>query len=357
LLTGGGTAGHVNPNLALVPKLLEQGWAVDYIGSVGGIERQLVTQAGVSFYAISSGKLRRYFAWQNFIDPFKVIKGVADAYGLMRRLRPQVVFSKGGFVAVPVVWSAGLLKIPVVIHESDYTPGLANRLALPFANQICVTFPETLNYLGKRRSQARCTGLPIRQDLLAGDTARGRSFTNLTGNLPILLVMGGSSGAVAINRALRSILRELVKHFQVVHLCGKGNLEPTLAELDNYRQYEYLQAELADVLAMAELVVSRAGANAIFELLALRKPHLLIPLPSKSSRGDQILNAQSFAKQGYSLVLPEAELNDRSLLAGIQQLYEDRHRYVTAMKSSVTFASDTISQIIDILNGFCSNLK
>ncbi|MFN3926390.1 MAG: undecaprenyldiphospho-muramoylpentapeptide beta-N-acetylglucosaminyltransferase [Pseudanabaenaceae cyanobacterium] len=352
VLTGGGTAGHVNPNLALVPTLQQQGWSIFYIGSPTGIEKQLVTQAGIPFYGISAGKLRRYWSWQNLIDPFKVLKGIADAYWLLRQLRPNVVFSKGGFVTVPVIWSASRLGIPTVIHESDYTPGLANRLALPFAHKICVTFPETLEYLGKHRPKAECTGLPIRPELLTGDLDRALAFTQFSRHLPTLLVMGGSTGAYAINRAIRQLLPKLTTDFQVIHLCGQGNLAPELADLPNYRQYEYLLAELPDIFALADIVVSRAGANAIFELLALRKPHILIPLPTKASRGDQILNAQSFASKGYSILILEEELSDRTLLTAIYQLEQNRHQYVTKMQTNVIFPENTIMRLSEILNSF-----
>jgi len=352
LLTGGGTAGHVNPNLALVPSLQQRGWQIAYAGSGAGIERELVQHAGIPFYHITAGKLRRYFAWQNFSDPFKVLKGVAEAYGLLGKLRPQVVFSKGGFVAVPVLWAAYLRRVPVVIHESDYTPGLANRLALPTAQRVCVTFPETLDYLGKYALKGICTGLPIRAELLNGCGDRGRELCQFHDQLPILLVMGGSTGAQAINRAVRGALPALLAKWQVIHICGKGNLEPSLQARAGYRQFEYVTADLPDLLASADLVISRAGANAIFELLALQKPHLLIPLPAKSSRGDQILNANSFAKQGYSLVLAEAHLTPDELVRQVEFLYQNRHDFLGKMQADVTNKLGAIAQIVSILDEF-----
>ena len=352
LLTGGGTAGHVNPNLALVPSLQQRGWQIAYAGSPSGIERELVQKAGIPFYAISSGKLRRYFAWQNFIDPFKVLKGVAEAYTLLGQLRPRVVFSKGGFVTVPVVWAAYLRRVPVVIHESDYTLGLANRLALPTAHRVCVTFPETLEFLGKYTAKAVCTGLPIRPELLNGSSDRGRALCQFHGELPILLVIGGSTGAQAINTAVRSALSELLAKWQIIHLCGKGNLDLSLQDKGGYRQFEYVTAELPDLLACADLVISRAGANAIFELLALGKPHLLIPLSSKSSRGDQILNANSFAKQGYSLVLLEENLTAEELVRQVAFLYTNRQEFIAKMSGNVTEKLGAIAKIVSILDVF-----
>jgi UDP-N-acetylglucosamine--N-acetylmuramyl-(pentapeptide) pyrophosphoryl-undecaprenol N-acetylglucosamine transferase len=352
LLTGGGTAGHVNPNLALVPSLRQRGWDIAYAGSPSGIERELVQVAGIPFYGISSGKLRRYFAWQNFIDPFKVLKGVADAYALLGKLRPRVVFSKGGFVAVPVIWAAYLRRVPVVIHESDYTPGLANRLALPVAQKVCVTFPETLACLGKYAEKSVCTGLPIRPELLNGSSDRGRELCQFQAELPILLVIGGSTGAQAINRVVRSALPALLPRWQIIHICGKGNLQPSLSDRAGYRQFEYVTAELPHFLASADLVVSRAGANTIFELLALQKPHLLIPLPTTSSRGDQVLNANSFAKQGYSLVLAEANLTAEELVRQIEFLYHNRQEFTQKMQANVTDKLGAIAQIVSILDNF-----
>ncbi len=352
LLTGGGTAGHVNPNLALVPSLRQRGWEIAYAGSPSGVERELVQRAGIPFYGISSGKLRRYFAWQNFTDPFRVLKGVVDAYGLLGQLRPRVVFSKGGFVTVPVVWAASLRRVPVVIHESDYTLGLANRLALPVAQRVCVTFPETLNFLGRYAEKGVCTGLPIRPELLHGSSDRGRALCQFHDALPILLVIGGSTGAQAINTAVRSALGALLTQWQIIHICGKGNLDPSLQDKAGYRQFEYVTAELPDLLASADLVISRAGANAIFELLAVQKPHLLIPLSTKSSRGDQILNANSFAKQGYSLVLPEENLTPEELVRQVTFLFANRQQFIQKMSSNVTQKLGAIAQIVSILDDF-----
>ncbi len=331
VMTGGGTAGHVTPNLALVPALRNRGWEIAYIGSHHGIERRLIEAQNIPYYAIASGKLRRYFDWQNFIDPFKVLWGIGQAYWLLRQLRPAAVFSKGGFVTVPVMVAAKLCGIPAIAHESDITPGLANKLALPFATTVCVTFPETLKYIPR----ALHTGLPIRAELLAGSRDRGRAFCGLSASdrspaRPILLVVGGSSGAARINQAIGAILDDLTATFFVVHVCGKGNVDPD-RDRPGYRQFDYLGDELADVLAAADLVVSRAGANTMFELLALRKPHLLIPLSRAASRGDQILNARSFARAGYSAVLPEENLTPATLRDAIATTYAQRHAYQERM--------------------------
>jgi UDP-N-acetylglucosamine--N-acetylmuramyl-(pentapeptide) pyrophosphoryl-undecaprenol N-acetylglucosamine transferase len=350
ILTGGGTAGHVSPNIALIPDLQNDGWEVIYIGSQNGIEKQLVSAVNIPYYGIASGKLRRYFSWQNFIDPFKVIKGVFDAYGAIAKIKPQVIFSKGGFVTVPVIFAGWLQRVPIIIHESDFSSGLANRLSIPFANLICVTFPETVQHLSKYGSKVKHTGLPIRRDLLRGNPELGRQLCGFTADLPVLFVVGGSTGSARINQALRAILDKLTVSYQVVHACGKGNIDPNLEGHPHYRQFEYLGTELADVLAMADLVVSRSGANAVFELLTLRKPNLLIPLSKKSSRGDQILNAQSFRSRGYSAVLEEEHLTDTNLLAAIADLDLHRDHYIQNMNTSAD--AKAIAQLVAIMKQY-----
>lgn len=350
VLTGGGTAGHVSPNLALIPALEADGWEIVYIGSSNGIEKQLVAEAGIPYYGISSGKLRRYFSWQNFIDPFKVIKGIFDAFFAIAKVKPKVVFSKGGFVTVPVIFASWLQRIPVIIHESDFSSGLANRLSIPFATKICVTFPETVKHLSKYASKVKHTGLPIRPDILKGDAAKGREFCGIYGDLPVLFVVGGSTGSAKINQAVRSVLDNLTQTYQVVHACGKGNLDPHLKNYPRYQQHEYLGTELADVLALADVVVSRSGANAVFEFLTLRKPNLLIPLSKSSSRGDQILNAKSFQSRGYSAVLLEEGLTSDSLLTAIADLTQRRDEYIQNMNQSED--ANAIAQIVDLIRAF-----
>ncbi|MCC8050737.1 MAG: undecaprenyldiphospho-muramoylpentapeptide beta-N-acetylglucosaminyltransferase [Clostridiales bacterium] len=345
VLTGGGTAGHVTPNIALVPRLRELGYDIHYIGSYTGIEKQLIEALDIPYYGISSGKLRRYFDLKNFSDPFRVVKGYFEAKKILKKLQPDIIFSKGGFVAVPVVQAAKGLHIPVIIHESDMTPGLANRLAIPAATKVCCNFPETLASLPE--GKAVLTGSPIRRELHDGDRLAGLKLCGFSAEKPVLLIIGGSQGSVAVNQAIRGILPELLKTFQIVHLCGKGNLDANLNGTTGYVQYEYIQKELPDLFALADVVVSRAGANAICELLDLRKPSLLIPLPSSSSRGDQILNARSFEKQGFSKVLMEDTITPELLLSAILELYHDRQTYITAMEHSG--ASDAIATITNLI--------
>lgn len=348
VLTGGGTAGHVTPNIAMIPRLKELGYKISYIGSYEGMERKLIEELQIPYYGISSGKLRRYFDWKNFTDPFRVLKGFGEAKSLLKKLKPDIVFSKGGFVTVPVVIAAKQCKIPVILHESDMTPGLANRLCLSSATKICCNFPETKNNLPAEK--AVITGTPIRQELLQGSREQALAFTGLSGEKPIIAIMGGSLGSVVVNDAVRGILPELLKDFEVIHLCGKGKKDDSLDNVDGYRQYEYIQKELADLFAVSDIVISRAGANAICEITALKKPNLLIPLSAKASRGDQILNARSFEKQGFSLVLEEEELSDQILLETIHKLYSQKDRYISAMENSQH--TDAIRHITDMIESY-----
>lgn len=349
VFTGGGTAGHVTPNIALFPAVREAGYQISYIGSYDGIEKELITGQGVAYYGISSGKLRRYFDPKNFSDPFKVIKGYFQAKKLLKKLNPGIVFSKGGFVSVPVVLAARRRKIPCIIHESDITPGLANRLAIPFATRVCANFPETLNYLPK--GKAVLTGSPIRAELFSGNRIKGLDFCGFTANRPVLLVIGGSTGAAALNNAVRDLLPTLLQQFQIIHLCGKGKTDGTFTGREGYVQYEYIDKELKDLFAAADIIISRAGANAICELLALRKPNILIPLSAAASRGDQILNAESFERQGFSYVLKEEDVTNETLLNAVNEVYRDRERYINAMsESKLNHAIETISEMIVTLS-------
>lgn len=332
VLTGGGTAGHVTPNMALIPQLKQQGYNITYVGSYNGIERKLMADYDIPYVGISSGKLRRYHSLQNFKDPFKVLKGYHEAHAFMKKWKPDIVFSKGGFVSVPIVMAAKHLHIPAIIHESDITPGLANKLAIRGAVKVCCNFPETLPYLPQEK--AVLTGSPIRRELLEGDASKGLGLCGFTTDKPVLLVTGGSSGSAIINQNIRQALPELLKEYQIIHICGSHNLDNDLQQTIGYRQFEYVGKELADLFAAATLVVSRAGANTICELLALHKPTLLIPLSAKSSRGDQILNAKSFKKQGFCLVLEEELLSKETLLEQVFKLYKERDIFIQSMRKS-----------------------
>lgn len=349
VFTGGGTAGHVTPNIALFPAVKEAGYEISYIGSYEGIEKELITGQGVTYYGISSGKFRRYFSWKNFSDPFQVVKGYFQAKKLLKKLKPNIVFSKGGFVSVPVVMAAKKCKIPCIIHESDITPGLANKLAIPSATKVCANFPETLNYLPKEK--AVLTGSPIRKELFTGNKIKGLDFCGFTANKPVLLVIGGSTGAASVNNAIRDLLPTLLQQFQVIHLCGKGKTDESFHGREGYVQFEYINKELKDLFAAADVIVSRAGANAICELLALKKPNILIPLSAAASRGDQILNAESFERQGFSYVLKEEDVTNETLLSAVNEVYENREKYVAAMnESKLNHAIETITEMITTLS-------
>ncbi len=325
IFTGGGSAGHVTVNIALIPRFQEVRWEIDYIGSAEGIENQLIAALPeVTYHPIAAGKLRRYFDWRNFLDPFRVALGIYQAYKLIRKLRPDVVFSKGGFVSVPVVLGAWLNRVPVILHESDLTPGLANRIAIPFSTGVCTTFPETADMLTQAKS--RHTGAVIRDTIRQGNSNIARTMCNFHADKPVLLIMGGSLGARRVNQVVRAVLPQLLANYQIVHLCGQGQVDPAMASA-GYAQFEYVQDEMPHLLAMADLVVSRAGSNAIFELLALRKPMLLIPLTKKQSRGDQLLNARSFERAGFAGVLEEERLTEAALLAAVDALFEQRESY------------------------------
>lgn len=350
VLTGGGTAGHVTPNMALVPKLIDEEYDIAYIGSYEGMERKLIDDIGVPYYGISSGKLRRYFDLKNFTDPFRVIKGYFEAKKILKKLHPNVVFSKGGFVTVPVVIAAKKLHIPVIIHESDMTPGLANKLSIPSASKVCCNFPETIEHLPK--GKAVLTGSPIRQELFQGRKETGLKLCGFQADKPVLLIIGGSLGSVAINNAIRNNLDELLKTYQIIHLCGRGNLDQSLDTRKGYRQFEYVKDDLKHYFACADVVVSRAGANAICELLALRKPNVLIPLGLNASRGDQILNAKSFEKQGYSYVLQEEDVTSETLLNAVNTVYSQRQTYINAMNQSKL--ANPIETIVNLANELAS---
>ena len=346
VMTGGGTAGHVTPNIALMPALRKEGFEISYIGSYDGIEKRLIEEQGVPYYGISSGKLRRYFNPKNFSDPFRVIKGYGQSIKLLKKIKPDVVFSKGGFVSVPVVLAAKFCRIPAIIHESDITPGLANKLAIPGAVKVCCNFPETLNYLPKEK--AVLTGSPIRQELLKGSADAGRTCCKFPeASKPVILIIGGSSGSRAINNTVRELLPQLLPDYNVIHLCGKGNLDTSLTQTAGYLQLEYANQELADLFALSDLVISRAGANAICELLALHKPNILIPLSANASRGDQILNANSFQAQGFSYVLEEENLSPETLRSAITHVIAEKESYISAMKNSQT--RDSIETIVNLI--------
>ncbi len=344
LFTGGGTAGHVTPNMALISVLREE-YDIQYIGRRAGIEKDLIESMDVPYHGINSGKLRRYFDWKNFTDLFRILHGWLQAIRLIWKIKPNLLFSKGGFVSCPPVWAAWLFRVPVIIHESDMTPGLANRLSIPFAKKVCVSFEEALKHVGAKGIH---TGLPIRQAIIQGDRSNGLKICAFMDVKPVILVMGGSQGATAINTCIRNALDKLLVNFQVCHLCGKGNLADI--KKFGYHQMEYAREELADLFAATDLMISRAGATSLFELLACQIPSILIPLPKATSRGDQILNAEAFEKAGYAEVLHQEDLNEAILVEMIHKLHQNRSTYIENMKTSdLGSATDKIIGIMKSL--------
>jgi UDP-N-acetylglucosamine--N-acetylmuramyl-(pentapeptide) pyrophosphoryl-undecaprenol N-acetylglucosamine transferase len=345
VLTGGGSSGHVTPNIALIPNLLQLGYTVHYIGSYNGIEKQLIEKEGIPFHSINAGKLRRYFDFKNITDIFKVMDGFRQSLSILKKLKPDILFSKGGFVSCPVVWAAWLRRVPIVIHESDITPGLTNRLSIPFAGKVCFTFPESAEHMPKDKGVL--TGLPVRENLLHGEKSIGRTICGFNSTKPVLMVIGGSQGSENINKVIRKALDVLQKEFQICHICGKGNTAVDLEGVKGYKQFEYINEELSHIFALADIVVSRAGATALFEILALRKPNLLIPLSKNASRGDQVLNAQSFEKQGFSCVLIEEHLSEETLVNNVIEVYKNRNHFINTMAASNKgTATDSIIRVL-----------
>lgn len=329
LLTGGGSAGHITVNLALIPMLIESEWEIIYIGSINGIERELISKIKqVKYYGIATGKLRRYFDWQNFIDLFRVLKGTLEAYQIIRREKPKITFSKGGFVSVPVVIGSRFNRVLVITHESDLTPGLANRINVYSSQKICTTFRDTLKHLPEGKGEF--IGAIVRPELKQGTSEKGRIFARLDSKKPVILVVGGSLGSTYINEILRSSLNLLLEEFQIIHICGKGNVKANL-KCKGYKQFEYVNNELPDLMSLADLVISRAGSNFIFEFLALKKPMILIPLSSKSSRGDRIDNAMVFKKSGFAEVILEESLTENSLLNTVNKVFNNKEKYIARM--------------------------
>ena len=317
-LTGGGTAGHVMPNVALIPYLQKRGASFYYIGT-SGIEKEIITSYGIKFRTILSGKLRRYFSFRNFIDGFKVIVGCAQAFFILLFHRVDVVFSKGGFVSVPVCVAAKMLGIRIITHEADLSVGLANKIIARLADKICYSFEDTKKYLPEAKSIF--TGIPIRDELLQGSKEQGYKFCGFDSedSRQVLLVMGGSLGALRINKVLDEALEELCKSFRVVHITGKHQSHEKIP--GTYAPFQYISKELKDVFSIVDFVVARSGANSIFEYLALKIPMLLIPLKI-GSRGDQVQNANYFEKKGYALVLDELNLDKGNFLKSISDLKE-----------------------------------
>ena len=342
MVTGGGTAGHVIPSIPVIQRLLADGLEVSFIGSTSGLEELLVTDLDLNFYGITTGKLRRYLSMENLVDVFRVFTGIWQAFALIRKIKPVVVFSKGGYVAFPVVFAAWLNRVPVVAHESDLTPGLANRLCIPFLKSLCLNFPETR----VRTRNVLVTGTAVRPELLNGDAERGREWLRAPAGSRVLVVVGGSLGAAAINVVIRESLAQLCESYFVVHVCGAHQIDASF-ERPGYVQYEYISDEWGDVLATADLVISRSGANALYELLALQKLNILIPLSRRASRGDQIENAEMAERHGWSFVIPEESLDSAALVNALAFVERDRDYWMNNLRTFET--RDSVTMIYEEL--------
>ncbi|MBR2300303.1 MAG: undecaprenyldiphospho-muramoylpentapeptide beta-N-acetylglucosaminyltransferase [Alphaproteobacteria bacterium] len=342
IFTGGGSAGHVTLNLALIPLFLEKGWKVTYVGSYNGIEKELVKKFDkVQYKAIQTGKLRRYFSLQNFIDALKIPVGIVQAVSIVLKEKPNIIFSKGGFVSFPVVLAGFVCGVPVAMHESDVTPGLANKMSLPFVSKFFTTFDDTIKYV-KNKEKVEHIGPVMSNRFENGDKNRALSILKFKADKPVLMFMGGSLGAKSLNDAVRKDLSALLKNYQVIHLCGKGQKDSEI-KLKGYKQFEYVDEELKDFMKAADVVISRAGSNAIFELLSQKKPMVLVPLPVGSSRGEQSLNAKSFKNNGYAEVIADEDLiYSQVFIDTINKVYQNRNKYIKAMTNSGFKATNNV---------------
>lgn len=334
LFTGGGTAGHVTLNLNLIPIFQKNGWQVVYIGSSKGIERELVSSiSGVRYYSIKTGKLRRYFSWQNFVDAIKVPLGIIQAFYIIRKEKPDIIYSKGGFVSFPVVVGGYLNRRKIFMHESDVTPGLANMMSLPFVTKFFTTFTATAqNVKAKYKSKIKYIGPVLSDRLNNGVKAKALGLCHFIEDKPVVLFVGGSLGARSINTAVATNLPTLLEKYHVIHICGKGQSNDI--KMRGYAQFEFVDTEYKDLLALANIVVSRSGSNAIFELWSLKKPMLLIPLSSASSRGEQSLNAKAFQDLGFAEVMQDEDISDSAkFLEMIDKVYEHRDIYKQNMQN------------------------
>ncbi len=345
-MTGGGTSGHVTPNIALFPSLNKLGFEIIYIGTKNGLEYDLIRNENIPFFEIQAGKLRRYIDMDNIKDISKICKGFFQAYKILKKEKPDVVFSKGGFVSCPVVWAAAKLNIPVVLHESDYTPGLANKLSTPFATKICYAFPETAKYIPQNKSVY--TGLPVRSELKDGNPIKAKQFCGFICDKPMLTIIGGSLGSAYLNDIVRTNLNALLEVFNICHICGKGKVDETLLNIKGYCQLEYVSEELKDIFAATDIFVSRAGATVIFELLSLNKPMLLVPLSKKASRGDQILNASSFSKCGYAEYIEEDKLFACNFFENVMNVFKNRNSYIENQRNADVCKST--DKVINVIN-------
>lgn len=363
VFTGGGSGGHVFPGIAIIERLKSKRPDVEifWIGSGAKMEREIVGRFGIAYHAIPSGKLRRYLSFRNVIDVFKIIAGIAASVRLLRRLRPALVFSKGGYVSVPPVLAARVLHIPVFTHDSDVDPGLATRINSRFAERIFVAYEESRAFFpASRQGAIVVSGNPIRAEIMAGDAARGRKFVGAAQGKPMLLVLGGSLGAQQVNELIRKSSELLQQYYHIAHQTGPTGSAPTAAQ-SNFT-VDFLASEYSDVLAAADLVVARAGGGTLWEIAARGKPSILIPLDTSSSRGDQLKNARRFEEHGAAIVLEGKDATAGSLSAHARRLAEDPEERARIGAAAHQLASidaaeciaDAILERVGEADGHCS---
>ncbi|HLI28728.1 MAG TPA: glycosyltransferase [Chloroflexota bacterium] len=319
LLAGGGSGGSATPVLAvgLALRARRPDTLFLFVGTAAGPEHALAEAAAIPFAAVAAGKLRRYWDWRNLVDIGRVPLGVLQASRLVRAFRPHVAFGAGGFASVPPLLAAALAGVPVLIHQQDVVPGLANRLLTPCARRISVTFPDSRRHFPARRTVVR--GNPVRPGILTGDPERARARFGLEPQTPTLLVTGGGTGALELNRRVAAAVPLLTAFCQVLHLTGRGRAVPPACAHPRYHAYEFLVDEMADALAVADLVISRAGLGAISELAALGKPMVLVPLPGSH----QLANARAVARAGAARVVDQAALTPERLTGLVRELLDD----------------------------------
>lgn len=340
VFTGGGTAGHITPNLAIIEQLKD--YDIYYIGS-SGMEKEIVSKyKNIKFVEIPAVKFIRSLTPKNLLLPFKLIKSINATKKILKEIQPSLIFSKGGFVSIPTCLAGNSLKIPVITHESDLTVGLANKIIAKKAKYLCCSFKETADNFKKN---SIFTGSPIREKIFKGNKFNVISKHKTTTNKPIILVTGGSSGAKAINNAIWENINDLCDKYVIIHITGKNNLNSKITH-KNYIQIDFTN-NIEDYFAASDIVISRAGSNTIFELLAIKKPMILIPLPKDQSRGDQLLNAENFNNQGIANILYQENLNKENLLRKITETLLKRSEYINNMKKlDFTCGNDNIIKLI-----------
>ena len=360
--TGGGTAGHVFPGISVLEKIEEKSkkgdFETDYlwIGSSSGMEKRLLADSGIKYYGIQTGKLRRYFSLQNFTDLFKIAAGLFQSFFILLKEKPDIVFSKGGYVSVPPVISGWMLRIPVITHESDYSPGLATRINSRFSEKILISIDDTEKYFKPEyKKKLSVTGNPVRKKFFTGNAEKGKEYFGISNNLPVILVLGGSQGASEINNLIRSILDKLTENFNVIHQCGERDYNPDFGKDNkNYYQVPFVRDEFPDILASADLVVSRGGAGTIWELSAAGKAAVIIPLRGSGTRGDQVLNCSFLKAIDAASVLDNKVISEDMLYNQIKSIFENRETIVKYTENIKAITKkDPAEKISDIIIKKC----